>query len=254
MKGIIIGGGVGPMAGVELHRKIINSTKTTGTDQDHLDIVHLSFSSLVNDRTKYLLEGDGNNPGEKMAQLVASASDIHSGNGLLSVAGVPCNTFHAEKIFSAFTGKVRESGKDIKVVNMIEETVSYLKSEFPSGSKIGLLSTTGTRNTHLYAVYLEKAGFELVQVDEKEQGSVHDIIYNREWGIKAKSPVTVTAVSKSQHYASALEDKGACCIILGCTEFPLALSGDKFNGTALVDPVEILAKALVREADPDKLM
>ena len=254
MKGIIIGGGVGPMAGVELHKKIINSTKTSGTDQDHLDIVHLSFSSLVNDRTKFLLEADGNNPGEKMAQLVASASEIHSGNGLPSVAGVPCNTFHAEKIFNAFTEKVRESGKDIKVINMIEETVSYIKSEFPEGSKIGLLSTTGTRNTHLYAAYLEKEGFELVQADEKDQDSVHDIIYNREWGIKAKSPVTETAVNKSEHFASVLADKGACCIILGCTEFPLALTGDKYKGTALVDPVAVLARALVREADPDKLL
>jgi aspartate racemase len=73
MKGIVIGGGVGPMAGVELHKKIINSTKTSGTDQDHLDIVHLSFPSLVNDRTKFLLKGDDVNPGERMAELVIPA-------------------------------------------------------------------------------------------------------------------------------------------------------------------------------------
>ena len=187
MKGIIIGGGVGPMAGVELHRKIISSTKTSGTDQDHLDIVHLSFSSIVNDRTKFLLEGDESNPGEKMAELVAAASDIHTQNGLRSVAGVPCNTFHAEKIFSVYRRKIEESGKDIKVVNMIEETVSYLKSGFPAGSKIGLLSTTGTRQTGLYAGYLEKEGFELLQTDEDDQESVHDSIYNKDWGIKAKS-------------------------------------------------------------------
>ena len=254
MKGIIIGGGVGPMAGVELHKKIINCTKTSGTDQDHLDIVHLSFSSLVDDRTKFLLEGNENNPGEKMADLVIAASEIHKGNGLDSIAGVPCNTFHAGKIFDAYTGKIRESGRNIKIVNMIEETVSFLKAEFPSGSKIGLLSTTGTRKTGLYAGYLERAGFSLIQVDEDDQESVHDIIYNKKWGIKAKSPVTETAVGKSEYYASVLAGKGACCIILGCTEFPLALEGDEFNGTALVDPVAVLAGALVREADPDKVI
>ena len=254
MKGIIIGGGVGPMAGVELHKKIINSTKTSGTDQDHLDIVHLSFSSIVNDRTKFLLQGGNNNPGEKMAELVAAASGIHSRNGLSSVAGVPCNTFHAEKIFSVYRRKIEESGKDIKIINMIEETVYYLKEKYSAGSKIGLLSTTGTRKTGLYAGYLEREGFELIQTDEEDQESVHDIIYNKRWGIKAKSPVTDLAASKSAFYASLLAEKGACCIILGCTEFPLSLTGEEFNGIPLVDPVAVLARALVREADPDKLL
>ena len=254
MKGIIIGGGVGPMAGVELHRKIISSTKTSGTDQDHLDIVHLSFSSLVNDRTKFILEGDESNPGEKMAELVVLASCIHSRNSLSSVAGVPCNTFHADKIFSVYSEKIRKSGKNIKVVNMIEETVLYLKKKFPSGSKIGLLSTTGTRKTALYDRYLEKEKFKLIQADEEDQKSIHEIIYNTRWGIKAKSPVTDLAVDKTAFYASVLADKGASCIILGCTELPLALPGEEFNGIPLVDPVALLARALVREADPDKLM
>ena len=38
---IIIGGGVGPMAGVELHKKIIENTKTSGKDQEHLQLVQL---------------------------------------------------------------------------------------------------------------------------------------------------------------------------------------------------------------------
>ena len=234
-------------------KKIINSTKTSGTDQDHLDVVHLSFSSLVNDRTKFLLEEGGTNPGKKMAELVILASCIHSRNSLSSVAGVPCNTFHAEKIFSVYSEMIRKSGKDIKIINMIQETVLYLKKKFPAGSKIGLLSTTGTRKTALYDHYLEKEKFRLVQTDEEDQESVHDIIYNKRWGIKAKYPVTDLAFDKTAFYASLLAEKGAACIILGCTELPLALTGEEFNGIPLVDPVALLARALVREADPDKL-
>jgi aspartate racemase len=253
MKGILIGGGVGPMAGVELHKKIISNTKTSGTDQDHLDVIHLSFSSLLDDRTKFLLNNYEINPGEIMADLVIAASEIHKKNGHSSVSGVPCNTFHAEKIFSAYTNKICKSGKDIKIVNMIEETVLYLQSQFKKGSKIGLLSTTGTRKTFLYSDYLEKAGFKLVQVDENEQDDVHDIIYNKNWGIKAKSPVTNIAIDSLELYLSQLKDKGANCIILGCTEFPLALPSDAYKGIPLVDPVSILARALIREADSDKL-
>jgi aspartate racemase len=136
---------------------------------------------------------------------------------------------------------------------MIEETVLYLKSCFPSGSKIGLLSTTGTRNTALYSEYLNSGGFKLIQVDEEDQDSVHEIIYNTRWGIKAKSFITELAFNKSQFYSSSLVDKGSSCIILGCTEFPLALTAPDFNGTPFIDPVSILARALVKEADPEKL-
>ena len=254
MKGILIGGGVGPMAGVELHSKIINNTKTDGSDQDHLDIVHLSFSSLINDRTRFLLEGDTANPGDIMADLVISASGVFDIPGSGAVAAVPCNTFHAEKIFSLFSDKINKSGKNIKIVNMIEETVSYLKSHFPENSKIALMSTTGTRNTGLYSDYLSSAGFTLVEVEEEEQENLHNIIYNNNWGIKAKSPVTHEAKEKALYYASKLIHKGACCIILGCTEFPLALTSPDIEGIPLVDPVYILARALIREASPEKLL
>ena len=51
---IIIGGGVGPMAGVALHEKIIEHTLTDGTDQSHLAVHHYSCSSVISDRTAFL--------------------------------------------------------------------------------------------------------------------------------------------------------------------------------------------------------
>ena len=47
---IVIAGGVGPMAGVELHKKIIESTLTDGTDQTHIEVYHLSRSHDIQDR------------------------------------------------------------------------------------------------------------------------------------------------------------------------------------------------------------
>ena len=43
---IIILGGMGPMAGVELHKKIILNTGVK-LDQDHYNIIHLSFSKFL---------------------------------------------------------------------------------------------------------------------------------------------------------------------------------------------------------------
>ena len=54
-KVLIIGGGVGPMAGVALHARIIENTLPGGSDQGHLDVRHFSRSADVTDRTEFLL-------------------------------------------------------------------------------------------------------------------------------------------------------------------------------------------------------
>ena len=41
------------MAGLGLHKEIILNTPANN-DQQHLNIIHLSFSSLINDRSTYL--------------------------------------------------------------------------------------------------------------------------------------------------------------------------------------------------------
>ena len=47
--------GVGPIAGVKLHEKIIQFTPTNGTDQSHFCVHHVSQSQYIPDRTKFLL-------------------------------------------------------------------------------------------------------------------------------------------------------------------------------------------------------
>jgi hypothetical protein len=57
-----IGGGVGPSAGVGLHQKIIDNTRSK-TDQGHFTVVHISRSAHIQDRTKFLLGEIEINPG-----------------------------------------------------------------------------------------------------------------------------------------------------------------------------------------------
>ena len=51
----------------------------------------------------------------------------------------------------------------------------------------------------------------------------------------------------------ALQAAGAEAIILGCTELPLAFTEPMVAGLPLIDPTLILARALIREANPAKL-
>jgi len=123
------------------------------------------------------------------------------------------------------------------------------------GRKIGIMSTTGTREVRVYDELLEANGFEVVWVPADAQAGLHEAIYNKEWGIKAVFPVTEIARKKFLGYSHYLARQGCEAIILGCTEIPLALPEPVLEGTSivLVDPVLALARALIREADVAKL-
>ncbi len=257
---LVIGGGVGPMAGVALHAKIIENTLTDGTDQSHLCVHHYSCPALVPDRTAWLLEPSAADPAAGMAKVfkaaaralggVAPGSDAQKG---VAVGGIPCNTFHAPAIFDRFIRMLTDAGIDIPVVNMLEESIESMRPSLAPGSVVGVLSTTGTRMSGVYDDLLARAGYRVMYVPQGEQILLHASIYDTAWGIKAVTPVSAHALETVQSLASRLIDRGAEGIILACTELPLALGGSEFRGVPLVDPVVALARALIREAAPGKL-
>ncbi|SVD34853.1 uncharacterized protein METZ01_LOCUS387707, partial [marine metagenome] len=51
-----------------------------------------------------------------------------------------------------------------------------------------------------------------------------------------------------------LQKMSAEAIILGCTEIPLGIPERKIGDTFIIDPGLILARALIREASPEKLL
>jgi len=269
---IVIGGGVGPMAGVALHARIIENTLTDGTDQSHLSVHHYSCSELIPDRTDYLLslappsgETSGGaresfspaNPALGMARVFTAASRALEGRS--AVGGVPCNTFHAPAIFDRFISLLEDERIEIRVVHLLRETMSLLASRLgrtpgsTGAASIGVLSTTGTRHSAVYDALLAETGFRALYVPESSQATLHAAIYDPEWGIKATASPSARAIETVESLAGYLVDAGAEAVILACTELPLALGGILFRGLPLVDPVLALARALIREAAPEKL-
>ena len=245
-----IGGGVGPAAGVILHRKIIEATVSDGTDQSHCEVHHISRPGVA-DRTKYILGESNESPAVGMARTMAALAESAQASGkITAVAGVPCNTFHAPKIWEEFIQILSDEGTNatVKMVHMLEETVSAIKVMVPEAKKIGLLSTTGTRNSRVYHDLLEPQGFTVVQVDHHLQDMVHDAIYNRHWGVKAVQPTTPEARSAFLMFADEIAQQGADAIILGCTEIPLALPEASMKEIPLIDPMAVLSRALVTKA------
>ena len=246
-KSIGIVGGVGPYAGLDLNQKIFDNT-LAATDQDHLSVVLISASAEIPDRTQYLLQHDVENPAKSLFKVLAQLDKLGA-----TVAGIPCNTAHAEPIFSVLTHLVSEGRLRIKLVNMISEVMAALNAD-NDFLQIGVLSTLGTYQTGLYADYMHKAGVPIVHPDESLIKSVHQAIYHPQFGIKAQSyPVTDKACALITRAVHELANQGADAVILGCTELPLALPNDNLDSIRLIDPTTILARALIRHVNSDKL-
>ncbi len=243
-------GGVGPEAGTLLHRFVIAETaikKNIKKDQDHLTTLHLSLNSIP-DRTKFLLGEQDINPANDAFEALKIITNAAKTLGKKAVIGVPCNTFHANPIFCEFKKQAEKYDKSVVILNMIEETKRYIQEFFGDVTKIGLLSTTGTREQRIYHNILEPLGFEIQEVDSIRQRELHETIYHAEWGIKTVSPISEKATKRFQQYAREIKEKGAEAMILGCTEIPLALSGKFFEGIPLIDPMKALAMALVKNS------
>ena len=248
-----IGGGVGPEAGLELQKQIIQNTIAGGTDQGHIDVYHISRASDIVDRTEYLLNNAKENPADGMYR---TAKALYSAAGIADkklVMGIPCNTFHTPEIFNRFLELLEINALNITVINMLYETGKFIKTHYPKITRVGLMSTTGTRKINTYKTILEPLGFDIIEVPESMQPELHESIYNKEWGIKATNNNCSKAKNNFLRFAGVLENQGVDIIILGCSEIPLVLTEKHFNKIPLIDPVFVLARALIRETATEKL-
>jgi len=241
-------GGMGPYAGLDLAKKIFDETLAS-TDQEHLDVMLLS-APRVPDRTAFLLGNGGENPA---AEILAALATLEAGGA--RVVGMSCNTAHAPAILDEVIGHLRAGSSRLRFVSMIEETARYLEELRPTPRRVGVLSTTGTLRTRLYSAPLEARGFLVLEPDETVQAElVQAAIFHPVHGIKAQSnPVSEKARVDVRGAISHVVNKGAEIVLLACTELPLAVTEKELEGVRLVDPTRILARALIRETNPEKL-
>ncbi len=235
-------GGVGPLAGLDLQRKIIDQTTAT-RDQDYPPVISVSWPGLISDRTEYLLGRVAENPAYAILDQLRLLTDAGA-----TVAGIPCNTVHAPAIFDVIRAGVAEFDRPLRLLHMIEETAAHLHACHPSLSTIGVLSTTGTWLARIYPATLEPLDYRVVVPDEALQAEViHPAVYDPVFGIKAAGKVTPQARANLERGIAFLRQSGAEAIVLGCTEMPLAFEESEYEGLPLIDPTRLLAGALLRE-------
>src|SRR3972149_6053798 len=120
-------GGVGPAAGLDLHRKILLESGQATRDQEHLEVL-LHTNPRVPDRTRFLLRKSRVNPSH---ELIRSAE----------LLAVPCMTAHCDSIFGPLRDFVNTS-TSARLVSLIDVVTRDLSTR-PS-RPVGRLATEGT--------------------------------------------------------------------------------------------------------------
>ena len=247
MIGIV--GGVGPYAGLDLAKNVFDNT-LADTDQEHLPLVMMSVPETILDRTEYLLNIVKDNPGRAIAEVILRMEAAGA-----IVAGIPCNTAHQKDIIGLTKQVLAENNSEIKLLSVIDETIKAIIADYSGLKKIGILSTTGTYQFNIYSEPLINARLEpIVPTFDIQEKIVHPAIYNKEYGIKAKSnPVTDRARTDLLAMIDLLKLKGAELIIKGCTEIALAIPEQIVDGIPTIDPSNVLARGLIQHLNPQKL-
>lgn len=222
MKILGVVGGLGPMATAYFYELVTNMTDAQ-TDQQHLDMMIHSIPSTP-DRTAFLLGKSKESP---VPPVLDSCKKLQAMGAQL--IAVPCVTM------SCFISELRKE-INIPLIDMVEETAVYLKSEGIKAA--GIMATDGTLGFGRFQKALEKEGIVPVTPDDDAQKLIMHIIYQN---VKAGRPVESELFEKA---AASLFEKGAECVILGCTELSV-VKRCGLAGKCAVDAMEILAKRSV---------
>ena len=153
---------MGPLATVNFYQRVVLNTEAK-CDNEHIDMIVLNHSTMP-DRTKCIIE----NRKAEFLESIKKDFAILENIGVEAVA-IPCNTSHY--FYDEF-----KKLTDLKIINMIEETILEVKK---SGvKKISVFGTLGTLNSKVYEKYAKEYELEVKEVSEADKQAVMDIIYN----------------------------------------------------------------------------
>ena len=238
-------GGMGPRAGLDLAEKLIGLTRAQN-DQDHIPFILFSLPEMVSDRTAFLLGRQETNPAYAIAEQFEKMSSLGC-----TIAAMACNTAHAGPIFDVALELLRKKGIELRILNMVQETVTHIQKTGRHIRRVGILGTHGTYQTGLYDRALEAAGLEAILPASGYREDIHDAIYCIKEG---SGPVAEATAGRIHAAIQHLIGLGAGAVILGCTELPLAVRNEQIDGIQILDPTRIIAEKLIRETWPDKLV
>ncbi|MNQ93948.1 Aspartate racemase [compost metagenome] len=167
-----------------------------------------------------------------------------------------CNTSYSAAIYNIIKQELKELGSRVELLHMPMETCLHLKNDFPESRRIGLMTSNGTYKTGLYKKILQDMNYEVIIPDaDFQDGIIHRIIYDPDWGIKAcQNKISERALTMFHQAIDFFKDNQTDAIILGCTEFSLITNAELIKGMSIIDATDCLAKAMVKRALTQRLV
>jgi aspartate racemase len=216
-------GGMGPAATADFLSKLTWLTPVR-RDQQHLRSIICSYPDIP-DRTEAILS-NGPSPLPAMLNCLAllQLCDV-------SCVAIPCNTAHYW-----FEELQRQSS--VPILHIVDAVQHVLTERNALTLPVGLLATTATIRTGVYARRLAQHGVSCIVPEQREQARVMQMIR------RIKSGDTTESVSAElSSVVASLRRRGAGAIILGCTELPLRLPA---HDPDFIDSTAALALECIR--------
>lgn len=222
-------GGMGPLATVDFLHKLVLSTPAE-SDQAHVPMVVWNVPQIV-DRQK-ALAGTGPSPLPQLLDAVARLNDL----GCTCIV-MPCNTVHHWYAPLAQASRA-------PFIHIVDAAIDALPPVGADGApvrRVGLIATRGALQSRLYQDKLAARGLQAVLNTDAELDSLFTP------GCYAiKRNALDEGGELLERAAQALVARGAQCLLLACTEVPVALAHRQSALLAIgVDPNQALAQAVV---------
>ncbi len=212
-------GGMGPLATLELMKRVIEKTGAK-RDQDHVPTFVANVPQIP-DRTEYL-RGEGEDPRPILRSLARKLEKV----GCEAIF-MPCNTAHV--FYEDLTSSI-----SVPLFHMPARTVYEAKNR--GISELLLLATMGTYLSGIYSALGKKYGVRVLIPKEEIREEVHRAIY---LGVKAGNLRKNGDILKKIK-----EEYGDITILLGCTE--LSVLKAKFECEFdVIDPLDVSARYLI---------
>ena len=207
---------MGPLATSLFMKRIVEKT-VAHKDQDHINTIVSNHATLP-DRTEVIKQ----NKPEIFLNKIKSDINLMEYAKVENIA-IPCNTSH-------FYFDSIQDMTNINVINMIEETIKYIKNE-TNFNKIAVLGTYGTMDCKVYEKYALLNGLDSYELSEDEEKISVDTIYNvkENMDLQAEDFIDLLRRLSKENVVSIL-----ACTELSCLDIPKELEGN------YVDAMDIL--------------
>jgi aspartate racemase len=228
-------GGMGPAAGADFSMLFVTACteylRSHGFEvRDQAYPEHWLAQLPIPDRSAALLRQDVgcHQPAEPLKQALGRLAAL--GVGTVAIA---CNTAHA------WHSQLQEAFPQVRVLHAMDEVAAELADR--RVRQAGLLATEGTYASGLYETALQARNIACIDPTSRERATLMRGIYD---GVKAGR--LELAASCFAQVAEALSSRhNLDCLIMGCTEIPLALNPQMLRpGLDWFDSARVLAKRL----------